>query len=57
MRVFFIQLILPLATYVIGVFIGRWSILKQLIKKEQKDFDEELISHVGYTYEQMGLDK
>ena len=61
MKIIFIQLILPLATYFIGVLIGRRSAFKSFENYQEpviEDIvDPEEIQHVGYTLDQMGFDK
>ena len=61
MKVILIQVLLPLATYFIGVFIGRRSVLKYIYVLEDDDqaelTEQDEIQHVGYTPEQCGYDK
>ena len=49
MRIVLMQLVLPIVTYFIGVYVGK--------KSEAVRFEDALIQHVGYTEEQMGYDK
>lgn len=64
MRTLFIQLLLPIATYFIGVFVGVF-VGKKIVEKntvvvvENTGVEEDVvqIAHVGYTPEQMGYDK
>ena len=71
MKVVIIQVLLPLATYFIGVMIGMRIMYRRFIDKdgtlwipeeyltESPDdlVDDEEIQHVGYTAEQCGYDK
>ena len=67
MKIILIQVLLPLATYFIGVLIGMRYMKKdydafidELLFREdiQDDLtDQEEIQHVGYTAEQLGYDK
>lgn len=56
MRILFIQLLLPIVCYFIGVAVGRRT---QSAKVSQNAVGDDVvqISHVGYTREQMGYDK
>ena len=55
MRIFFMQLLLPIATYFIGVIVGVLIILKK--DRKSKRIEDDCIQHVGYTMEQCGYDK
>ena len=58
MKIFLIQLVLPLVTYAIGVFIGRrHPTTTEAFKKFMQEEADVEISHVGYTSAQMGYDK
>ena len=53
MRIIFIQLIVPIVCYFIGVFVGKRT---NTVKINQIGSDVE-IQHVSYTPEQLGYDK
>lgn len=63
MRIIFIQLILPIATYFIGVVMGRTSAFKEAqtryLQSEETEpgFDPEDLQHVGYSPAECGRDK
>ena len=71
MKIVLIQVLLPLATYFIGVLIGMRVMYRRFIDKNgtlwipeeylQGNYndlvDPEEIQHVGYTAEQCGYDK
>ena len=63
MKILFIQLLLPLATYFIGVVIGRTSALKEAQTRYLQPaettyyFDQEDLQHVGYIPAECGRDK
>ena len=54
MTILFWHIVLPIATYFIGIIIGALIILK---KDKRKTAEDDSIQHVGYTPEQMGYDK
>ena len=56
MRILFIQLLLPIVCYFIGVAVGRRTKSANVSQNAIGD-DVVQISHVGYTSEQMGYDK
>ena len=52
------HILLPIATYFIGIIVGVLIMDKIINKKIDEIFDEDdSIQHVGYTPEQMGYDK
>ena len=52
------HILLPIATYFIGIIVGVLIMGKIINKKIDEIFDEDdSIQHVGYTPEQMGYDK
>ena len=66
MRILFIQLLVPVACYFLGVFVGMKveqriclddfdKIVKDRVAK--KLAEDDCIQHVGYTMEQCGYDK
>lgn len=62
MKIILIQVLLPLATYFIGVFIGmryraRFGTYEEFVRFKDELVDDEEIQHVGYTAEQCGYDK
>ena len=54
MRILFMQLLLPIACYFIGVAVGKRI---GAVKITQTNIGDDSIQHVGYTPEQMGYDK